>query len=196
MNFDNSVRDARGEVIGFRCDVCDRVVSKMWGTTCNLCRKLDKVLEAPEGAAPAVSREAEGAQTEGLRDQKFTARMLDAAKFLALAVSPCGSDGEHSWRECPRCLAEHELEARGEGFWNGKPRQPSKAVELLRELAEVVPKLLAAPTVAQAPQDESELDRLVVAYKHIADNDGEHRIKDLVWLINELIYERDQRKAK
>jgi hypothetical protein len=53
MNFDNSVRDARGEVIGFRCDVCDRVVSKMWGTTCNLCRKLDKVLEAPEGAAPA-----------------------------------------------------------------------------------------------------------------------------------------------
>jgi hypothetical protein len=152
--------------------------------------------ERTPALSPAVSREAEGAQTEGLRDQKFTARMLDAAKFLALAVSPCGSDGEHSWRECPRCLAEHELEARGEGFWNGKPRQPSKAVELLRELAEVVPKLLAAPTVAQAPQDESELDRLVVAYKHIADNDGEHRIKDLVWLINELIYERDQRKAK
>lgn len=42
----------------------------------------------------------------------------------------------------------------------------------------------------------AELDRLVADYKHIADNDGEHRISDLVWLINEMIYEREHPAAK
>lgn len=35
---ENSVRDASGKVIGFRCDTCDKIKTKMWGTICNLCR--------------------------------------------------------------------------------------------------------------------------------------------------------------
>lgn len=38
MSFDNSVRDFRGYVIGFRCDICDQVKTKMWDTICNECR--------------------------------------------------------------------------------------------------------------------------------------------------------------
>lgn len=46
-------------------------------------------------------------------------------------------------------------------------------------------------TVVQPVAECGELDTLVDQYKHVADNDGEHRIKDLVWLVNELIYERE-----
>ena len=36
-----------------------------------------------------------------------------------------------------------------------------------------------------------ELDALVEDYRRIADSHGEHRVNDLVWLVNELIYERE-----
>jgi hypothetical protein len=35
----NEVRNARGEVIGFRCFVCDKVKTQMWGEICNECRE-------------------------------------------------------------------------------------------------------------------------------------------------------------
>jgi uncharacterized OB-fold protein len=34
----NSVKDAYGEVIGFRCWTCGNVFESMWGETCNRCR--------------------------------------------------------------------------------------------------------------------------------------------------------------
>ena len=33
----NSVKDGRGVVIGYRCHVCGEVKDKMWGTSCNEC---------------------------------------------------------------------------------------------------------------------------------------------------------------
>ena len=33
----NDVRDWQGNIIGFRCSVCDEIKSKMWGTVCNEC---------------------------------------------------------------------------------------------------------------------------------------------------------------
>jgi hypothetical protein len=87
-----------------------------------------------------------------------------------------------------------------DAWWAGRQSVRQWSVEsasgpqLIAACDDLINKLLAAPTVAQAPQaDESELDRLVAEYKHIADNNGEHRVKDLVWLINELIYERDRK---
>lgn len=35
----NSIRDGRGNVIGYKCFQCGDVVQSMWGTTCNKCRK-------------------------------------------------------------------------------------------------------------------------------------------------------------
>ncbi len=56
---------------------------------------------------------------------------------------------------------------------------------------------LAARQDLRAGRDTegSELDQLVAEYKHIANNNGQHRTKDLIWLLNELIYERDQRRG-
>lgn len=34
----NAVQNSRGDVVGFRCHVCDQVKSKMWGEVCNECR--------------------------------------------------------------------------------------------------------------------------------------------------------------
>lgn len=41
----NSVYDWRGNLIGFRCDTCNEVVQKMWGDTCNACRKRDEQVD-------------------------------------------------------------------------------------------------------------------------------------------------------
>lgn len=35
----NSVYDADGNVIGYRCDICGKVAVKMWGIVCNECRR-------------------------------------------------------------------------------------------------------------------------------------------------------------
>lgn len=32
----------RGEPIGFRCNECRRIVSAMWGETCNECREKER----------------------------------------------------------------------------------------------------------------------------------------------------------
>jgi hypothetical protein len=37
MSFNNSVKNWEGQVIGFRCIVCDEIKSKMWGNICNAC---------------------------------------------------------------------------------------------------------------------------------------------------------------
>jgi hypothetical protein len=38
VSFNNAVYGDNGRVVGFRCDVCDQVKTKMWGTVCNACR--------------------------------------------------------------------------------------------------------------------------------------------------------------
>lgn len=38
-NFDLSVRDWRGRVIGYRCIDCGGVFPSMWGNVCNKCRE-------------------------------------------------------------------------------------------------------------------------------------------------------------
>lgn len=38
MTFDTSVRNWRGQVIGYRCLDCGDIVQQMWGNTCNKCR--------------------------------------------------------------------------------------------------------------------------------------------------------------
>lgn len=41
-NFNNSVRDARGECVGFRCHECGGVFQTMWGNICNGCRETER----------------------------------------------------------------------------------------------------------------------------------------------------------
>ena len=38
-NFDLSVKDWRGHVLGYRCIDCGGVFSQMWGNVCNKCRE-------------------------------------------------------------------------------------------------------------------------------------------------------------
>ena len=35
----NEVKNSDGQVIGFRCNICDQVKTKMWGTVCNECAR-------------------------------------------------------------------------------------------------------------------------------------------------------------
>lgn len=35
----NDVKNSEGETIGFRCNICDQVKTKMWGTVCNECAR-------------------------------------------------------------------------------------------------------------------------------------------------------------
>jgi len=35
---DNSVRDYRGDIIGYKCWTCEKISQSMWGETCNECR--------------------------------------------------------------------------------------------------------------------------------------------------------------
>ena len=46
----NTVYNGRDEIVGFACAICGRVVSSMWGDTCNKCRdeerKHQELLEA------------------------------------------------------------------------------------------------------------------------------------------------------
>lgn len=39
MNYNNSIRDSRGNILGFKCLTCYEVFDSMWGTTCNKCRE-------------------------------------------------------------------------------------------------------------------------------------------------------------
>lgn len=39
MNYNNEVKNSDGQVIGFRCHICDEAKTKMWGTVCNECAK-------------------------------------------------------------------------------------------------------------------------------------------------------------
>jgi hypothetical protein len=41
----NEVRDWRGNIVGFRCDICDQVKTKMWGEICNECRERRELIE-------------------------------------------------------------------------------------------------------------------------------------------------------
>lgn len=38
MSFNNAIYDYSGKVLGFRCDKCDEIKTKMWGSICNSCR--------------------------------------------------------------------------------------------------------------------------------------------------------------
>lgn len=38
----NTVRDYRGRVVGFRCFSCGEIYPSMWGTTCNKCSEEEK----------------------------------------------------------------------------------------------------------------------------------------------------------
>ncbi len=38
----NEVRNYRGQVIGYKCIQCGKVVQSMWNITCNDCRKKNK----------------------------------------------------------------------------------------------------------------------------------------------------------
>ena len=35
----NAVKDAHGNVIGYRCSVCGEIYTSMWGNVCNKCRE-------------------------------------------------------------------------------------------------------------------------------------------------------------
>lgn len=118
---------------------------------------------------------------------------------------PWKEDGGFTCRYCGR------VRVTGNPFWkctknqNGycapppsAPSSPQPSSERLDPLQIVGPApgtmhpVNQPSSEASAPQtEESEVDKLVADYKHVADNDGEHRIKDLVWLVNELIYERE-----
>ena len=39
---DNSVRDYRGNIVGYECWTCGKVAQSMWGETCNECRNKEK----------------------------------------------------------------------------------------------------------------------------------------------------------
>jgi len=39
---DNSVKDALGRHLGFRCSECGRIVPSMWGDICNRCREEER----------------------------------------------------------------------------------------------------------------------------------------------------------
>jgi len=41
-NFNNTVRDAWGEIVGFRCFECGNVYTHMWGNVCNACRETER----------------------------------------------------------------------------------------------------------------------------------------------------------
>jgi len=41
----NDVKNWQGQVIGFRCSVCDEIKTKMWGTICNACRKQQELID-------------------------------------------------------------------------------------------------------------------------------------------------------
>jgi len=38
----NSVRDYRGNIVGYECYTCGKVAQSMWGQTCNECRKKEE----------------------------------------------------------------------------------------------------------------------------------------------------------
>jgi hypothetical protein len=42
MNFDLSVKDWRGNVIGYRCINCGAIRQQMWGNVCNECRDKER----------------------------------------------------------------------------------------------------------------------------------------------------------
>lgn len=42
MSFNNSVQDARGRTVGFRCFECGDVFQSMWGEVCNGCRRKEE----------------------------------------------------------------------------------------------------------------------------------------------------------
>lgn len=44
----NMVRNANGEIAGFRCWTCRQVFDAMWGETCNLCRERQQEATARE----------------------------------------------------------------------------------------------------------------------------------------------------
>lgn len=52
MSFNNSVQNAYGKVIGYRCHECGEVFQSMWGCICNGCvakeRRHQEALEALE----------------------------------------------------------------------------------------------------------------------------------------------------
>ena len=41
----NNLVIINGELIGYRCSICDEVKSKMWGTICNQCRILIQITD-------------------------------------------------------------------------------------------------------------------------------------------------------
>ena len=41
-NFNNTVRDSYGEIVGFRCWECGNVFQSMWGEICNGCREKER----------------------------------------------------------------------------------------------------------------------------------------------------------
>lgn len=42
MPFDTSVKDWRGNVIGYHCLECGDIVQQMWGEVCNRCRDVER----------------------------------------------------------------------------------------------------------------------------------------------------------
>ena len=36
--FNNAIRDHHGQIIGYKCSVCEAIKNKMWGTVCNECQ--------------------------------------------------------------------------------------------------------------------------------------------------------------
>lgn len=60
-NFNNTVRDAYGEIAGFRCWECGHIFQSMWGDTCNGCREKERrhreLVEAVKGSAQSENRD-------------------------------------------------------------------------------------------------------------------------------------------
>jgi len=44
----NSIKDSYGNIIGYRCSICDEIKSKMWGVICNACRDRKERAERAE----------------------------------------------------------------------------------------------------------------------------------------------------
>jgi len=59
-NFDLSVKDWRGNVIGYRCIDCGAVRQQMWGNVCNECREKERRHRELIAAIPASGKVGEG----------------------------------------------------------------------------------------------------------------------------------------
>lgn len=132
MSFDNTVRDGRGRIVGFRCWQCDEVKTRMWGTICNRCRFADELARSIRAIAegwpsPSARKDERAKKPMNQRyDQWLDVAAKDAFKSQVVGVMVS--------RKCPACGEPMEYDA-------GQPMgddEPDIAPEWFCECGEVI----------------------------------------------------------